>query len=132
VYGLGATLFAALTGHAAYERRDGEQLVAQFLRIASESAPNLRESGIPDDISAVIENAMARSPDNRPSTAELGEQLQRLQERHQFPARITVRHRRHARLTVCPVGGDPSLYCPLIHVEFAGLGEVFLAHRHFG
>ncbi|HEX2285318.1 MAG TPA: serine/threonine-protein kinase, partial [Mycobacterium sp.] len=38
VYGLGATLFAALTGHAAFERRSGEQLVAQFLRIASEAA----------------------------------------------------------------------------------------------
>ena len=60
VYGLGATLFAALTGHAAFERRSGEQLVAQFLRIASESAPDLRESGIPDDISAAVERAMAR------------------------------------------------------------------------
>lgn len=39
VYGLGATLFAALTGHAAYERRSGEQLMAQFLRIASEPVP---------------------------------------------------------------------------------------------
>lgn len=27
VYGLGATLFCALTGHAAFERRSGEQLV---------------------------------------------------------------------------------------------------------
>ena len=43
MYGLGATLFAALTGHAAFERRSGEQVVAQFLRIASESAPDLRE-----------------------------------------------------------------------------------------
>ncbi len=31
VYGVGATLFAALTGHAAFERRSGEQVVAQFL-----------------------------------------------------------------------------------------------------
>ncbi|RZK69869.1 MAG: serine/threonine protein kinase, partial [Rhodococcus sp. (in: high G+C Gram-positive bacteria)] len=28
VYGLGATLFAAITGHAAFERRSGEQLMA--------------------------------------------------------------------------------------------------------
>jgi serine/threonine protein kinase len=33
VYGLGATLFAALTGHAAFERRTREQLFAQFLPI---------------------------------------------------------------------------------------------------
>ena len=39
VYGLGATLFAAFTGHAAFERRSGEQLVAQFLRITSEPVP---------------------------------------------------------------------------------------------
>src|SRR6185295_13493057 len=35
VYGLGATLFAAVTGHAAFERRSGEQVVAQFLRITA-------------------------------------------------------------------------------------------------
>ena len=37
VYGLGATLFCALTGHAAFERRSGEQVVTQFLRIATRS-----------------------------------------------------------------------------------------------
>ena len=37
IYGLGATLFCALTGHAAFERRSGEQLVAQFLRITTRS-----------------------------------------------------------------------------------------------
>src|SRR5258705_13643951 len=79
VYGLGATLFAALTGHAAYERRSGEQLVAQFLRITSESAPNLRDSGIPGDVSAVVERAMSRDPDNRPSALGLGEGIQHAQ-----------------------------------------------------
>jgi non-specific serine/threonine protein kinase len=84
VYGLGATLFAALTGHAAFERRSGEQMVAQFLRIASESAPDLRETGIPDDIAAVVERAMSRDPNDRPSAASLGEEIQRLQRRHGF------------------------------------------------
>jgi non-specific serine/threonine protein kinase len=82
VYALGATLFAALTGHAAYERRSGEQLVAQFLRIASEPAPDPRESGVPDDVSAVIERAMARDPADRPSAHMLGEELRQLQTRH--------------------------------------------------
>ena len=36
VYSLGATLFCALTGHAAFERRSGEQVVAQFLRMTSQ------------------------------------------------------------------------------------------------
>ena len=82
VYGLGATLFAALTGHAAYERRSGERLVAQFLRIATEPAPDLRVSGIPDDITVVIEKAMARDPADRPSANVLGTELGRVQANH--------------------------------------------------
>jgi serine/threonine-protein kinase PknK len=85
VYGLGATLFCALTGHAAFERRSGEQVVAQFLRIATESAPDLRESGIPEDVSAVVEKAMARDPHERPSAPALGDELQQVQARHGFP-----------------------------------------------
>jgi non-specific serine/threonine protein kinase len=77
VYSLGATLFAALTGHAAYERRSGEQVVAQFLRIATEAIPNLREGGIPHEVCAIVEKAMARNPQDRPSAAELGEELRR-------------------------------------------------------
>src|SRR6201998_3737521 len=85
VYGLGATLFAALTGHAAYERRSGEPVVAQFLRIATEPVPDLRDSGIPEEVSAVIEKAMARDPAERPSAAAFGEELQRVQAGHGFP-----------------------------------------------
>jgi serine/threonine-protein kinase PknK len=85
VYGLGSTLFCALTGHAAFERRSGEQVVAQFLRIATEAAPDLRESGIPDDVTAVVEKAMARDPHDRPSAAVLGEELQQVQGHHGFP-----------------------------------------------
>ncbi|HKP42183.1 protein kinase domain-containing protein [Mycobacterium sp.] len=85
VYGLGATLFAALTGHAAYERRSGERVVAQFLRIATEPVPDLRVSGIPDDISAVVEKAMARDPADRPSANLLGSELRRVQADHGLP-----------------------------------------------
>lgn len=49
IYGLGATLFAALTGHAAFERRSGEQVVAQFLRIATQPVPDLREHGVAEN-----------------------------------------------------------------------------------
>jgi len=78
-------LFCALTGHAAFERRSGEQIVAQFLRIASESAPDLRESGIPDDVCAVVERAMSRDPQDRQSAAALGEELQQIQARRGLP-----------------------------------------------
>ncbi len=80
VYSLGATLFCALTGHAAFERRSGEQVVAQFLRITSQPIPDLREQGLPADVAAVIERAMARDPAARPaSAAAFGEELREVQ-----------------------------------------------------
>ncbi|MGW3482987.1 protein kinase domain-containing protein [Rhodococcus indonesiensis] len=86
VYGLGATLFSALTGHAAFERRSGEQVVAQFLRITTQPVPDLREHGIPDDVADAIARAMARTPEQRPATAaDLGEALRALQRAHGLP-----------------------------------------------
>ncbi|WP_067905048.1 protein kinase domain-containing protein [Nocardia vaccinii] len=84
VYGLGATLFCALTGHAAFERRSGEQVVAQFLRITNQSVPDLRKRGIPDDVCAVIEAAMSRDSRDRPTAVELGRQLQQVEHIHGF------------------------------------------------
>ncbi|WP_325052114.1 protein kinase domain-containing protein [Nocardia stercoris] len=84
VYGLSATLFSALAGHAAFERRTGEKVVDQFVRITTHSIPDLRESGIPDDVCAAIEAAMARDPHDRPTVVELGEQLRQLQRHHGF------------------------------------------------
>ena len=76
LYGLGATLFCALTGHAAFERPKGESVVAQFLRISSQPVPDLREAGIPDALSRAVERAMARDPAHRPTSAgEFGEEL---------------------------------------------------------
>ncbi|WP_407107565.1 protein kinase domain-containing protein [Rhodococcus aetherivorans] len=85
VYGLGATLFAALTGHAAFERRGGEQMVAQFLRISTEPVPDLRDQGLPEELCAVVEKAMSRDPAERPSAAMFGEELRALQVRYGFP-----------------------------------------------
>ena len=83
VYSLGATLFSALTGHAAVERRSGEQVIAQFLRITSEPAAELRGVRVPGDVQAAIEHAMAPSRDDRPVTAaELGDELRNTQRRH--------------------------------------------------
>ncbi|MEU2255003.1 protein kinase [Nocardia xishanensis] len=84
VYGLGATLFCALTGHAAFERRSGEQVVAQFVRITSQPVPDLREGGIPDDVAALVEWAMHRDPRQRPSAARLGERLRQVQQQHRY------------------------------------------------
>jgi ATP/maltotriose-dependent transcriptional regulator MalT len=80
VYSLGATLFCALTGHAAFERRSGERVVAQFLRITSQPVPDLRENGFPADVAAVIERAMVRDPAARPASATaFGDELRQVQ-----------------------------------------------------
>jgi serine/threonine-protein kinase PknK len=86
IYGLGATLFAMITGHAAYERRSGEQIVAQFLRIAAEPLPNLRLDGIPDEVATAIEVSMAHNPADRPaSAAAFGEILRDIQRGNDMP-----------------------------------------------
>jgi serine/threonine-protein kinase PknK len=83
VYGLGATLFCLITGHAAFERRSGEKIVAQFLRITSEPIPDLRELDLPVDVVAAIEASMAADPARRPSTAaEFGKLLQLVEDEH--------------------------------------------------
>ena len=80
VYSLGATLFCVLTGHAAFERRSGERVVAQFLRITSQPIPDLREHGFPADVAAVIERAMVRDPAARPAgAAAFGDELREIQ-----------------------------------------------------
>ena len=78
VYSLGATLFCALTGHAAFERRSGEQVVAQFLRITSEPIPDLRGCAIPDPVCTLLEQAMAPATGRPASAVEFGEQVRRV------------------------------------------------------
>ena len=86
VYSLASTLFCAGTGHAVFERRKGEQMVAQFLRITNHPTPNLRDSGLPADVCVVIEQAMSRNTKDRPATAEaFGEQLREVQRVHGLP-----------------------------------------------
>lgn len=83
VYSLGATLFCALTGHAAFERRSGEQVIAQFLRVTSQPTADLRTQGLPADVAAIIERAMARDPADRPATAAaFGDELRAVQRRN--------------------------------------------------
>ncbi|ETT28811.1 hypothetical protein RAJCM14343_1729 [Rhodococcus aetherivorans] len=110
IYGLGATVFSALTGHAAFERRSGEQVVAQFLRITTQPVPDLREHGIPDDVADTIARAMARRPGRRPATAAaLGTQLQQLQRAHDLPVdEMALRAEPDAEAEVDSEAGDPG------------------------
>jgi serine/threonine-protein kinase PknK len=119
VYALGATLFCAMTGHTAFERRSGEKVVAQFLRITSQPIPDLRQQGLPSDVATAIEHAMARDASDRPAAAaEFGEQLRGIQRSHGVSVDAMAHHvelgvesraaeapsasRRHASVTPTP------------------------------
>ena len=85
VYGLGATLFCTLTGHAAFERHSGEEVFAHFLRLTTEPVADLRQGEVPDDVCRLVGRAMATDPAGRPATAaEFGEELRAAQRRHQL------------------------------------------------
>ncbi|WP_433521408.1 protein kinase domain-containing protein [Nocardia pseudovaccinii] len=80
VYGLGAAMFCLLTGHAAFERREGESVVAQFVRITSDPVPDLRSSDIPAPLCSALESAMAQDISDRPTSArEFGDRLRNIQ-----------------------------------------------------
>jgi serine/threonine protein kinase/N-acetylneuraminic acid mutarotase len=80
VYSLGATIYALIAGAAAHERKDGEDLVAHYLRISSTPVPDMRPQGIPANVCAAIEKAMSMDPAERHvSAAEFGRDLQSAQ-----------------------------------------------------
>src|ERR1700733_12069878 len=122
VYSLGAALFCALTGHAACERRSGEQVIAQFLRVTSQPTPDLGNQGLPADVAAVIERAMARDPADRPATAaEFGDELRAVQRRNGVtvdempgPVELGVERRKSpaARSVHRDTGGTPTFQTP--------------------
>lgn len=92
VYGLGSTLFALLTGHAAFERQSGEKVIAQFLRITTQPVPDLHGHDIPDDVVDAIQYAMNTDASERPASAfEFGEQLRAVQSAHdQMPDEMAL------------------------------------------
>ncbi len=80
IYGLAAAVFSIIAGRAAFERREGEEIIAQFLRITGQPIPDLRGHGVPDELCAVLERAMSKDPADRPASAEaFGRDLQEVQ-----------------------------------------------------
>ncbi|WP_330227966.1 protein kinase [Nocardia sp. NBC_00508] len=111
VYGLGSTLFALLTGHAAFERQAGERVVAQFLRITTQPVPDLREQDIPPDVSAAIEHAMSPNPRDRPDSAyEFGEMLRTVQRDHdQLPDEMALLDTTPESESTASTVGEPTV-----------------------
>jgi serine/threonine protein kinase len=80
VYSLASTLFALLAGTAPFIRDTDVSITPLLARVIRDPPPDLRPRGVPGDVCALIERAMAKDPGERPRTAlEFGQAFQHLQ-----------------------------------------------------
>ena len=127
IYGLAATLYCAVTGHTAFERRRGEHL---SIKITTQPIPDPRDQNIADALPAVIERATSTNPDDRhPTAATLGEEIRDLQLRHDIPADDTAvraqlgapsEPRQRHRKFLPPTPNSPGGALPLELTSFVG------------
>jgi hypothetical protein len=83
IYSLGSTLFMLLVGQPAFVEATDEAVLPILSRVISLPVPDLRPLGIPDELATLVEQAMAKQPDQRPaSAAALGLRLAELQRAH--------------------------------------------------
>ncbi len=68
-YGLASTLYTMMTGTEPYAPRDGEPPLAVIHRIATEPFPDLGSHAVPDEVTGVLETALAKDPDLRHGSA---------------------------------------------------------------
>ncbi len=77
VYSLGSTLYHLLAGRPAFFEDTDESPLAGVTRALSDPPPDLRRSGLPDQLVATIERALAKQPaDRQPGAAALAGELQ--------------------------------------------------------
>lgn len=70
VYGLGATLHAALGGASPFAGPADEPLAGRVGRVVTQAPPDLRRAGVPPGLAAVVELCMAKDPAERPPSAD--------------------------------------------------------------
>jgi serine/threonine protein kinase len=86
VYALASTLFTLLTGSSPFQGRPEESIFALLARVATDPVPDLRVHGIPDPLARVIEQSLAKTPEQRPASAlAFGQALQAAQAALQVP-----------------------------------------------
>lgn len=83
LYSLGSTLHTLCAGVPPFLRADDESVLQMIARVATDPPPDLRRSGVPDDVSSVVEGLLAKEPAERPAGAgTVIQSLQELQSRH--------------------------------------------------
>ncbi len=76
VYALGATLCHMLSGKAPFVDPDqNSNLLALAQRVVKDPVPDLRLHGVPDEVCTIVETAMAKRPEDRPTAAALRDRL---------------------------------------------------------
>lgn len=74
VWSLASTLFECLSGHPPFG--EGDTPLVVMGRLATESVPDLRSAGVPDDVCTAIERALDKEPTNRhPSAMAFADEL---------------------------------------------------------
>ncbi len=87
VWSLGVTLHEAVTGRRPFDGVTREELVRRILDDEPED-PRLRAPGLPRDLSAVVQTALAKEPERRyPSALALADELGRLRRGEPVAAR---------------------------------------------
>lgn len=81
VYGLAAAIYTMISGTSPFSRATDESLLPLINRIAVEPVPDLRAQGVPPEVCAVLERALAKDADGRQGTAiEFARDLQAAQQ----------------------------------------------------
>lgn len=80
VWSLGSAIYTMLAGRAPFSGPPNEGLLNLLLRVVSHPLPALSRADVPASLSAALEKAMAKRPDERwASAAELGSALRAVQ-----------------------------------------------------
>ncbi|MFK0247597.1 serine/threonine protein kinase [Amycolatopsis azurea] len=79
LYGLGAVLYAALTGTPPFPRHTGQQPGERILQVLREPVAPIRDPAVPNELAATIFRLLAKEPADRPpDVASLARQLTKL------------------------------------------------------
>lgn len=70
VYGLGATFCALVLGRAPFTTGDNDHSAAIMNRVLNDAPPALGHLGVPAEVAALIQRAMAKTPAGRPASAQ--------------------------------------------------------------
>ncbi|WP_238017826.1 serine/threonine-protein kinase [Dactylosporangium sp. AC04546] len=69
LYGLGAVLYAAVTGTPPFSRRTGQPPGERILRVLREQVPPIRREDVPAELADLVGRLLAKDPADRPPDA---------------------------------------------------------------